>query len=97
MFQLFICLLALALKWVGLLLTRLQARLLDPGRQKTHEVLMVDQVSVLVHNCDRYDVIVCIDLVHQSTHHYKTLLRLYDLILSLFLVAGLWLIVMLLT
>jgi hypothetical protein len=71
------------LKWVRLLLARLKTRFLNPGWQQTHEVLMVNQVSVLVNNGNRHNVIVRINLVHQSTHHHQTLLRLNDLLLTL--------------
>lgn len=96
MLNFLLCLLAFTLKWVRQLLARLKTRFLNPGWQQTHEVLVVNQVSVLVHNGNRHNVIVCINLVHQSTHHHQTLLRLNDLLLTLNLFRRLWLLLIML-
>lgn len=67
------------MQWVLLRLTRLQALLLDARRQESHEILVSNDLTILVDDSNRNDVIVSVDLVHQGAHDTKTLFRLDDL------------------
>ena len=69
MFELFICLWSILLEWVLYWLTRLLTRLLNSWRQKSHEILVSYKFTVFVNYCNRYNVIVSVDLVHESAHH----------------------------
>lgn len=69
----------------------LQTRFLDPRGQESHEVFVMDQITIFVDNSYCYDVIVGIDLVHEGSHDDKSLFWLDDLLLALFLLTRLWL------
>lgn len=69
MLQLFVSLLSFTLERVWLRLPRNYTWFLNPWGKKSHEVLVVDQVTVLIHYSNRNNVIVGIDLVHQCSHH----------------------------
>lgn len=81
MLKLFICLGPVLLKWVLYRLAWHLTRLFDPGRKEAHKVFVSDKFAILIDNCNRYDVIVSVYLVHQSAHHTESILRLDDLFL----------------
>jgi hypothetical protein len=66
-----------------LLSSSLRRLFLRSRRQQPHEVLVCYKVTRLAYNGNRHDVIVCIDLMHESTHHTKSFARFYDLLLTL--------------
>jgi hypothetical protein len=76
MLKFFICLRPVLLKRVLYRLAWHLTRLFDPRWEETHEVFVSDELAILVNNCNRYDVIVSVYLVHQSAHHTESVLRL---------------------
>lgn len=87
MLEFLVGLLAFTLERVNLRLARHNTWLLDSWGKQSHEVLVVNQISIFINHGNSDDVVVCVDLMHHCAHHNKSLFGFDDLLRPLLLLA----------